>query len=56
MILLCLLAIYFKIEIFKKNKSTYFNVLSSLQDFHFLKDAVNLFTDSHFDVFLKYSF
>ena len=40
----------------QENKSTYFIFLSSSQNFHFLIDAVSLFTDFHFDVLIKYSF
>ena len=36
--------------------SAYFLVLSSFQNFQLIIDAVGLFTDTHLDVFLKYSF
>ena len=36
------------------NLSTYFFLLSTIQDFHFLVDTVSLFADSYFNVFLKY--
>ena len=36
--------------------SAYFLILSSFQDFQLVIDAVGLFTDTHLDVFLKYSF
>ena len=36
--------------------STYFLILSSFQNFQLVIDAVGLFTDTHLDVFLKYSF
>ena len=36
------------------NLSTYFFLLSTIQDFHFLVDTVSLFADPDFDVFLKH--
>ena len=36
--------------------SAYFLILSSFQNFQLIIDAVGLFTDTHLDVFLKYSF
>ena len=47
------LKVEFRLAIF--NLSTYFFLLSTIQDFHFLVDTVSLFADPDFDIFLKHT-